>query len=54
MTIEEAQKLMDEDKPVSYQGNQYLIVGVNQLNDTVTLKAGRIGKDVKVSELENG
>lgn len=52
MTIEEAQKHMDEDESVVYRGDQYLIVGINQLNNTVTLKGGRIGKDVKVGELD--
>lgn len=52
MTIEEAQKCMDNDKLVTYRGNSYKAIGINKLNNTVTIAQGPIGKDVKVSEID--
>ena len=51
MEINEAQKCMDNDKPVIYHGNSYKVIGINKLNNMVTIAQGPIGKDVKVSEL---
>lgn len=42
---------MDNDKSVTYHGNSYKVIGINKLNNTVTIAQGAIGKDVKVSEL---
>lgn len=53
MEINEAQKCMDNDQPVIYHGNSYKVIGINKLNNTVTIAQGPIGKDVEVSELEN-
>lgn len=52
MTIETVNKLMDSGKKVMYHGKPYKILGLNELNNTVTLAMGPIGKDVKVSELD--
>lgn len=42
---------MDNDKPVIYRNHEYKVIGINKLNNTVTIAQGPIGKDVKVSEL---
>lgn len=52
MTIEEAQQRMDSDKPVKYRGHLYTVLGINKLNNMVTIAQGPIGKDVKASELD--
>ena len=51
MQIDKIQKCMDNDKPVIYHGNSYKVIGINKLNNMVTIAQGPIGKDVKVSEL---
>ena len=51
MQIDKIQKCMDNDKPVIYHGNSYKVIGINKLNNTVTIAQGPIGKDVKASEL---
>ena len=51
MEIDKIQKCMDNDKSVIYYGNSYKVIGINKLNNTVTIAQGPIGKDVKVSEL---
>ena len=51
MTIDEAQKYMDNDQPIVYRNHEYMIIGTNKLNNMVTIAQGPIGKDVKVSEL---
>ena len=43
---------MDNDKPVIYHGNSYMVIGINKLNNMVTIAQGPIGKDVKASELD--
>ena len=52
MEIDKIQKCMDNDKPVIYHGNSYMVIGINKLNNMVTIAQGPIGKDVKVSELD--
>lgn len=51
MEIDEAQKCMDNDQPVIYRNHEYMVIGINKLNNTVTIAQGPIGKDVKASEL---
>lgn len=51
MTIDEAQKYMDNDQPIVYRNHEYMIIGTNKLNNMVTIAQGPIGKDVKVSEV---
>lgn len=51
MEIDKVQKYMDNDKPVIYHNHEYMVIGINKLNNTVTIAQGPIGKDVKVSEL---
>ena len=53
MTIEEVQQRMDTDQHVKYRGHLYMVIGINKLNNMVTIAQGPIGKDVKASELEN-
>lgn len=52
MTIDEANQRMDMDKTVIYHDQEYHIVAINKLNDTVTIAQGSIDKDVKASELD--
>lgn len=52
MTIEEAQKKMDINQPVDYHGKIRRVIGINKLNNTVTIDVGMIGKDVAASELK--
>ena len=42
---------MDNDKPVIYRNHEYMVIGINKLNNMVTIAQGAIGKDVKASEL---
>ena len=51
MQIDKIQKCMDNDKPVIYHNHEYMVIGINKLNNMVTIAQGPIGKDVKVSEL---
>lgn len=51
MTIEEVQQRMDTDQPVKYREHLYMVIGINKLNNMVTIAQGPISKDVKVSEL---
>ncbi|WP_295731683.1 hypothetical protein [uncultured Limosilactobacillus sp.] len=51
MTIEEAQQRMNSDQPVKYRDHLYMVLGINKLNNMVTIAQGAIGKDVKASEL---
>ena len=52
MEIDKIQKCMDNDKPVIYRNHEYMVIGINKLNNTVTIAQGPIGKDVKASELD--
>lgn len=51
MQIDKIQKCMDNDKPVIYRNHEYMVIGINKLNNMVTIAQGAIGKDVKASEL---
>ena len=52
MEMDRIQKCMDNDKPVTYHGNSYKVIGINKLNNTVTIAQGPIGKTIDVSEVE--
>lgn len=52
MQIDKIQKCMDNDKPVIYLNHEYMVIGINKLNNMVTIAQGPIGKDVKASEVD--
>nr|DAQ57425.1 MAG TPA: hypothetical protein [Caudoviricetes sp.] len=52
MQIDKVQKCMDNDKPVIYRNHEYMVIGINKLNNMVTIAQGPIGKDVKASEVD--
>lgn len=51
MEIDRIQKCMDNDQPVIYRNHEYMVIGINKLNNMATIAQGPIGKDVKASEL---
>lgn len=52
MEIDRIQKCMDNDQPVIYRNHEYMVIGINKLNNMATIAQGPIGKDVKASELD--
>ena len=52
MDIKEANEKYEKQQTVTYKGHEYLIEGVNELNDTVTLPLEKGKSDVKVEELD--
>lgn len=50
--MDEIKTMMEKGLRVYYKGKVYEILGVNELNNTVTIANGPIGKDVKASELD--
>ncbi|EEU31066.1 hypothetical protein HMPREF0501_00471 [Limosilactobacillus coleohominis 101-4-CHN] len=37
---------------LSIGGHLYMVIGINKLNNMVTIAQGAVGKDVKASELD--
>ena len=53
MEMEDVLQRMDNEEQVSYQGKLVEIIGINKMNNTATVNLGMVGKDVKVSELDD-
>lgn len=52
MTIEEADKIFDQDGVVYFQGQPYSLITVDKIHNTVAINKGPVGTVVKVSELD--